>query len=270
MFGRQHSGAAHRSGVPDRTGKHGRIRGIAGPAAGGPENHGTVLSDPGAGNLVAEEMELFGVDLWLAPALNIHRNICCGRNFEYYSEDPYLSGIMAGAMTKGVQAHRGCGVTIKHYVANNQETNRYASNSIMSEKTLREIYLKGYEICIREASPVAVMTAYNLINGEHVCNSSLLIKDILRDEFGFKGIVMTDWYATLDMMKNPQSKHPKASAPGCIKAGNDLVMPGTPFDKADIEAALLDDDHPYHITRHDLEKCAGRVYDMLMMLYVGW
>ena len=121
------------------------------------------------GGIVGEEMEHFGVHLWLAPALNIHRSIRCGRNFEYYSEDPLVSGKMAAAMTRGVQAHKGCGTTIKHYAANNKEYNRTRNNSMVSERAMREIYLKGFGICVREAQPKAVMTSYNLLNGTHTC-----------------------------------------------------------------------------------------------------
>ena len=118
-------------------------------------------------DVVGAEMERFGIHLWLAPALNIYRTIRCGRNFEYYSEDPLVSGKMAAGVTRGVQKHPGCGVTIKHFAANNQETNRYNSNSIVSERAMREIYLKGFEIAIREGDPAAVMTSYNLLNGVH-------------------------------------------------------------------------------------------------------
>ncbi|HIW42386.1 MAG TPA: hypothetical protein H9743_09690 [Candidatus Mediterraneibacter vanvlietii] len=119
------------------------------------------------GDIVASEMERFGIHLWLAPALNIQRSIRCGRNFEYFSEDPLISGMFAAAITKGVQKHPGCGVTIKHFAANNQETNRSDNNSIVSERAMREIYLKGFEICIRMAQPKALMTSYNLLNGIH-------------------------------------------------------------------------------------------------------
>ena len=122
------------------------------------------------GDLVGEEMELFGANVWLAPALNIHRSPLCGRNFEYYSEDPLISGKTAAAMTRGVQKHEKCAVTIKHFACNNQETNRYGSNSIVSQRALREIYLKGFEICVKEAAPKALMTSYNLLGGIHTAN----------------------------------------------------------------------------------------------------
>lgn len=107
------------------------------------------------GEIVGEEMEQFHIHLWLAPGMNIHRNPLCGRNFEYYSEDPLLSGKMAAAVTRGVQAHPGCAATIKHYAANNQETNRFNSNSLVSERAMRESYLRGFGICIRESRPKA-------------------------------------------------------------------------------------------------------------------
>ena len=147
------------------------------------------------GSLVGDEMERFGVHLWLAPALNIHRDIRCGRNFEYFSEDPLISGTFAAELTKGVQRHHGCAVTIKHFAANNQEYNRYANNSMISERALREIYLRGFAVCIREAQPHALMTSYNLLNGEHTSQRRDIIEDYLRSECGFDGVVMTDWLA---------------------------------------------------------------------------
>ncbi len=179
------------------------------------------------GKMVGEEMKQFGVDLWLAPAMNIHRNPLCGRNFEYYSEDPYVSGIAAAAITKGVQSVCG-GTTIKHYAANNQENNRTYTNSHISERALREIYLKGFEICVKEAQPLSVMTSYNLINGTHSACNYDLIQGALRDEWGFAGVVMTDWFASKDMpeIAKPTGVYPCSSSTGCVYAGNDLQMPG--------------------------------------------
>ncbi|MDO5519938.1 MAG: glycoside hydrolase family 3 N-terminal domain-containing protein [bacterium] len=218
------------------------------------------------GDIVGAEMEQFGVHLWLAPALNIHRSPLCGRNFEYYSEDPLVSGLIAAAMTKGVQQHKGCGTTIKHFACNNQETNRYTSNSILSERALREIYLRGFEICVKEAQPHALMTSYNLINGEHSCTSKDVQTYVLRDEWGYQGIVMTDWYVTTTLMKNPASVHQEASAAGCVKAGNDLIMPGAASDLNDIMKALEDEAHPYHLTRAELQVCAIRMLNKIQML----
>ncbi|MCD7834551.1 MAG: glycoside hydrolase family 3 C-terminal domain-containing protein [Lachnospiraceae bacterium] len=208
------------------------------------------------GDVVGNEMERFGINLWLAPALNIQRSPLCGRNFEYYSEDPLISGKIAAAVTRGVQKHPGCGTTIKHFAANNQETNRYNSNSIVSERALREIYLRGFEICIKESNPFAMMTSYNLVNGTHVCNNYDLLTSVLRDEWGYKGIVMTDWYATSAMNERPGNKYSHASAAGCVKAGNHLTTSGLPTDKEDMMNALKDGTHPYHLTIRDLQRNA--------------
>ena len=177
------------------------------------------------GDIVGKEMELFNVDLWLAPALNIHRDVLCGRNFEYFSEDPLVSGIMAASLCKGVQAHSGKGATIKHYAANNQETNRYGNNSCVSERAMREIYLKGFEICIKEVQPYAVMSSYNLLNGTHTSEHQGLCIDILRREFGFDNILMTDWVT----VHNGLAKDCIYSNPDAAKvaaAGHSLFMPG--------------------------------------------
>ena len=191
------------------------------------------------GDVVGAEMERFGIRLWLAPALNIHRTIRCGRNFEYYSEDPLLSGKIAAAMTCGVQKHPGCGVTVKHYAANNQETNRYNSNSIVSERAMREIYLKGFGIAVREGNPVAVMTSYNLLNSVHTSQHRGLIEDILRGEFGFDGIVMTDW-VTGGSVLSKNAKYPVPHAGEVAAAGGDLFMPGSKKEIREITEALRD------------------------------
>ncbi len=205
------------------------------------------------GDLVGEEMELFGANVWLAPALNIHRSPLCGRNFEYYSEDPLISGKTAAAVTRGVQKHEKCTVTIKHYACNNQETNRYGSNSVVSQRALREIYLKGFEICVKEAAPKALMTSYNLLNGTHTANRGDLINTVLRSEWGFEGIVMTDWGTTND--KFNLGVYGASNPALCIKAGNDLMMAGSKEDVDGILTGLKDGT----ITRAELEACAGRI-----------
>ena len=216
------------------------------------------------GSLIGTEMELFGANLWLAPALNIYRNPMCGRNFEYYSEDPVVAGTTAAAITAGVQKHPGCATTIKHYCCNNQETNRMHSNSILSERALREIYLKGFEICVRQAQPHCVMSSYNLVNGQHTNNRRCLQTWVLRDEWGFEGFVMTDWLTTLEL--GAAQKYPKASASGCIKAGNDMVMPGVQCDFDDLMRALQDENHPDHLTRAHLQQDAKRVLRVISIL----
>ena len=188
------------------------------------------------GDLVGAEMERFGVQLWLAPALNLHRDIRCGRNFEYYSEDPFLSGRMAAAVTRGVQAHPGRAVTIKHYCANNQETNRFQSNSQVSHRALREMYLRGFGIAVREGNPRAVMTSYNLLNGVHTSERRDLIEDVLRAEFGFDGLVMTDWL--IAQMKDKRARNPIAHPERIPASGNDVLMPGTKGDCKSILNAL--------------------------------
>ena len=188
------------------------------------------------GDLVGAEMERFGVQLWLAPALNLHRDIRCGRNFEYYSEDPLLSGRMAAAITRGVQRHPGRGVTIKHYCANNQETNRFQSSSVVSHRALRELYLRGFAIAVREGDPRAVMTSYNLLNGVHTSERRDLIEDVLRAEFGFRGLVMTDWL--IAGMSDKSARHPTARRARIPAAGNDVVMPGSTGDYRAVLTAL--------------------------------
>ena len=207
------------------------------------------------GDIVGDEMARFGVHLWLAPALNIHRNPLCGRNFEYYSEDPLVSGKAAAAITLGVQSHPGKGTTIKHYCANNQETNRYNSNSMVSERAMREIYLKGFGICVQESQPAAVMTSYNLLNGEHTSQRRDIIDGVLRGEFGFQGIVMTDWMAGGSFLSR-SAKYPAPHAGFVAAAGGDLFMPGCGKDLEECKRLLRSGG----LSRRQLEINATRVY----------
>ncbi len=179
------------------------------------------------GRAVGEEMLEVGVSVWLAPGLNIHRNPLCGRNFEYYSEDPVLSGRMAAAVTRGVQSMGGVSVSQKHYLCNNREDNRTEVSAAVSERALREIYLRAFEIALKEGKPGTVMTSYNRVNGEYVNTSRRFCTGILRDEWGFEGLVMSDWNAT------DQSSHSAA-----VNAGNDLLMPGNRWVRKKLEEDL--------------------------------
>ncbi len=212
------------------------------------------------GDIVGDEMERFGVHLWLAPALNIHRDIRCGRNFEYFSEDPLISGSFAAAITRGVQKHPGRGVTIKHFAANNQETNRYGSNSLVSERALRELYLRGFEIAVKEGRPHALMSSYNLLNGVHTSERRDLLEDVLRCEFGYRGVVMTDWI--IGAMYGRKNKYPAPNAARSAAAGNDLTMPGGPGDFKAVMKGIKDGT----VTRRQLQINATRVLCAARML----
>ena len=213
------------------------------------------------GEMIGHEMELFNVTLWLAPGMNIHRNPLCGRNFEYYSEDPLLAGMMAAAMTLGVQKVPGCGTTIKHFACNNQEDNRMGSDSILSERALREIYLKGFDIAVKDAQPMSIMTSYNLINGVHAANCYDTCTKAARDEWGFAGAIMTDWTTTNVQIQG------ECTAAGCMRAGNDMVMPGLPEDHENIKKELADGT----LTMAELKRCIYNTVNIVLQsnMYEG-
>ncbi|BAO76539.1 beta-glucosidase [Winogradskyella sp. PG-2] len=181
---------------------------------------GTLLSSTWNTNLVTEvgtamgnEAKEYGIDVILGPGANIHRHPLCGRNFEYYSEDPVLTGYIGAAMVNGIESE-GIGTSVKHFVANNQETDRNSNDAIVSDRAMREIYLKGFEIIAKKSQPWTIMSSYNKVNGIYVPERKDLLTDILRDDWKYQGLVMTDWFGG-------------NNAPTMIKAGNDLLEPGT-------------------------------------------
>lgn len=206
------------------------------------------------GSAVAVEMEEFHVDLWLAPGMNIQRNPLCGRNFEYYSEDPFLSGMLAAAVTDGVQGSGRCGVTIKHFACNNQEDNRMGVNACVSQRALREIYFRGFEIAVKKSAPAAIMSSYNKINGVHAADSRDLCTTVARDEWGFAGVIMSDWNTTV-----PED----GSIPWqCAAAGNDIIMPGSRKDDEEIRNAYARGE----LSEEEIRSCAERVLALVKML----
>ena len=200
------------------------------------------------GRAIGKEMLEVGVSVWLAPGMNIHRNPLCGRNFEYYSEDPIASGKMAAAVTRGVQSMGGVGVSIKHFCCNNQEDNRMHVSSNVSQRALREIYLRGFEIAVKESCPWTVMSSYNRVNGKYVCNDPELLTSVLRYEWGFEGLVMSDWNAV------DQCSYAEA-----INSGNDLIMPGVPKIAKELQSDLSSG----KLDRFALDLSAARVLELI-------
>ncbi len=198
------------------------------------------------GQAGAEEVKENNLAVWLTPAVNIHRNPLCGRNFEYYSEDPLIAGKMGAAMVKGIQSQH-IAASVKHFAANNKETNRKHSDSRISERALREIYLRVFEIIVKEAQPWTIMSSYNAINGHRASENHELLEDILRGEWGFKGMVTTDWWTRAEHYKE-------------IKAGNDIKM-GNGFPDRVKKAMEMG-----QLGRPELEHCARRVLELILKI----
>lgn len=203
------------------------------------------------GTAIYREMKEYGCTFWLAPAINIHRNPLCGRNFEYFSEDPLLTGVMAAALTRGIQQESGFYVSVKHYACNNQEDNRNFVSSNLSERALREIYLRGFEEVVRTGDAKGIMTSYNRVNGVYTANSHDLCTKVLRNEWGFDGVVMTDWFST---------NKGRANNAVAMRCGNDLIMPGGKKFKNEIlqgvKAGLIHDE--------DVRRCCANVLKAIM------
>ena len=203
------------------------------------------------GKAIYTEMKEYGCTYWLAPAINIHRNPLCGRNFEYYSEDPRLTGVLAAAITRGVQQEPGFYVTVKHFACNNQEDERTFVSSNLSQRALREIYLRGFEETVREANAKSIMTSYNKINGVYAPNCHDICTKALRNEWGFDGVVMTDWFST----NKGQGSNALAMA-----AGNDMIMPGGKSFKKEILEGLKSG----ACTEDDLRRCCANVVKQIL------
>ena len=198
------------------------------------------------GDAMGNEALEYGVDVILGPGANIHRHPLCGRNFEYFSEDPLLTGWIGAAMVNGIE-NQGVGTSVKHYVANNQETNRNFNDAIVSDRAMREIYLKGFELIVRYSQPWTIMSSYNLVNGTYTSESRELLTEVLRGDWGFEGLVMSDWFGGNDAVAQ-------------ISAGNDLLEPGT---KRQWDA-LLNGYEEGSLTMESIDTSAGRILELII------
>ena len=198
------------------------------------------------GELLGEEAAAQGVNVLLGPGLNIKRNPLCGRNFEYFSEDPYLAGKMAAAYVRGIQS-KGVSACLKHFAANNQEERRMVIDSVVDERTLREIYLTGFEIAVEEGKPKAVMSSYNKLNGVHANENAHLMREILRGEWGYDGVVVTDWAGCNDRVEG-------------VRVGNELEMPACKYGNADIVKAVKEG----RLSEAEVDECLDRLLALIL------
>ena len=202
------------------------------------------------GSALADECEHYGISVLLGPGINLKRHPAGGRNFEYFSEDPYLTGKLAAAYVRGVQESsrtKSVGACIKHFALNNQESHRFVVNAVVDERTMRELYLKSFQIAVQESQPAMLMGAYNQVNGVHCCNHKLLLQTILRNEWKFEGVCVTDWGATYDRSES-------------IAAGLDLEMPGSGgLHNREIKKALSEG----HLLEEELDVCVERIINLI-------
>ena len=224
------------------------------------------------GKAMGHEVKEYGVDVLLGPGVNIQRNPLCGRNFEYYSEDPVVAGKTAAAMINGIQSN-GVGTSMKHFAANNQETNRLGINEHISERAMREIYLHGFEIAVKKAQPWTIMSSYNKIDGTYASERKDLLTNILRDEWGFKGIVMTDWFGGYNMIDNPgfgDLNKQVSDVVAQVSAGNDLLMPGMQRQRDNIIKAIKDGSLSIKDVDRNVKRILRLVYKSPTMAKFVW
>ncbi|MCD7954507.1 MAG: glycoside hydrolase family 3 C-terminal domain-containing protein [Lachnospiraceae bacterium] len=243
------SGVRRQEGAGDHLGLNPSVPATCFPSAATVANSWDEALAELVGMALGEEAQALGVDFLLGPGLNIKRSPLCGRNFEYFSEDPYLAGKMAAGYVKGIQS-QGVSACPKHFAVNSQEERRMAMNAVVDERTLREIYLTGFEIAVTEAKPMALMTSYNEVNGTYANENPHLLKDILRDAWGYDGIVITDWGGSNDHVEG-------------VRAGSNLEMPNPGYDSA---RSLIQAYKDGRISMDEIDECVGRLLEAVLKL----